>query len=763
MQNKEITKKKNDILKSIMSNPKLAKTFSEAFSSPIGSTKRKQVKSVLSIIKKMGGIKADGKGGMESGVGLPPPSTASAPPTKNYSNMIIFPAAPAFKKRAPQPTASPAPTPLYQSNIQSNDGKGGSETGLASGTNDVYSWENPVPTVPAYSWEKSTSTTPTSTIGPGIIPRAYGAYQDWGMNAYPKLGAAIDKGAISTLGGIGQITAGVGQTIGQNSLAALEWGRYGLSSLFLSGLPKPTTPFIAPQNTAGFKALGDNIVNAFSGPEAVQPASHVPANACYPGNSTPYPTNLTGVPQTGVTEEKKMDTTGTDKKVVNADGTTTIIKADGTTTTVTTPSTTSNIPASWSYPGGATGYALDAVDKRYPGGLAAYMASIQKKATDELGPLETELSNLKSRKENLIPTLTNYVKGKDQYLRYIDEMIRKQEANYMDTDMTDPEVASLYNKSIAYLYTLKGRQETRYGNFLKSATADYEAEVARTQANYDTVANRLQTALTQEGAIAQEDYNNIYNRALALATEAKGAEAAAYSLGILKNQWTESNKTVLGNIPGTPAANEALQAEIKGWISKLSIDKGISDSTTGTVDFTTIPVNGLSSLYYQNQAMGGDERAVTEAIRTVFQRTLQNENTTPEQKTKMSQMIEDLKNTPETAAFGNTLSKEFASGSGGGVVTTTNLSKVKEAVNDLAYSYGGFLGFGKTSSGVQDPEAWKVKYTPILGVTLTNKLLKAITKAMASETYANKPDVLVKEIFADGTGKILDDIISVIQ
>lgn len=783
MQHKQITKSKNDLLKSIMTSPKLSKTFSEAVSAPIGSTKRAQAKSVLSIMRKLGGLRADGQGGMESGITqMPMQSAPVTPPAKNYANMVIFPAAPAFKKRAAEvPTpATPAPTPSFQNNFQRTDGQGGPETGLTDGSN--YSWDQasttPATTTPAtstpaktYSWNQPAPASTESKLGPGVLPNAYGAYSDWMINsvkptaAYPALAAPL-------------AAAGVAQTIGQNSLAALEWGGYGLASLGVSGLPKPTTPFIAPQNTWGFQKIGAGLRNVLgienpynAPPAAVDAPSDVAkieaakGQAKWEDGSNVYNAIIGPKPgSTNVTEKKTVNADGS-TTITKADGSSVVVKTDGTTTVIPPAAPASTMPGAWNYPGGVTGFALDAVDKRYPDGLAAYVAGITKKATDTLGPLETELSNLKARKENLVPTLTNYVKGKDQYLRFIDDMIRKQEENFKNIDTTNPSQYDTYKQSIEYLYLLKGRQENRYSNFLKSATADYEAEVARAQANYDSVSNRLQTAITQEAAIAQEDYNNLYNRALALATEAKGAEAAAYTTGILKAQYTTATKGILDSVPGAQT-NNAYLAEAAGWEKLLSVNKGVGDPTTGTIDFTKIPANGLSGLYYQNQYATGDPAAITEAIRRVFATTLANPETSAADKAKINSMVQDLINTPETAIFGKKLQAELSPSSGGSAnITPALLPKVKNAVNDLVKGYGGMwvTGWGGNSPGVQDPEAWLAKYTPILGAEMASKLLKAITKAMASETYANKPDVLIQEIFADGTGETLSAILSTIQ
>jgi hypothetical protein len=107
MDNKELNRHKVIVMKSIFSNPKLARMFKEALSSPLGSTKRDNARSTLSIIGKLGKAN-DGMGG--PGVSTSPqysPSYANDNhPTyqPDYSNMMIFPAAPKFKAVGSTPT-----------------------------------------------------------------------------------------------------------------------------------------------------------------------------------------------------------------------------------------------------------------------------------------------------------------------------------------------------------------------------------------------------------------------------------------------------------------------------------------------------------------------------------------------------------------------------------------------------------------------------------------------------------------------------------
>ncbi len=115
MDPKEISKHKVNVMKSIFANKKLARTFTDALNSPLGSTKRDNARSTLSIIGKLGGANGQGgpgyygQGGPGDGAlsGFSPVSPSLYSPSysndnhpgykEDYGNMMIFPAAPKFK------------------------------------------------------------------------------------------------------------------------------------------------------------------------------------------------------------------------------------------------------------------------------------------------------------------------------------------------------------------------------------------------------------------------------------------------------------------------------------------------------------------------------------------------------------------------------------------------------------------------------------------------------------------------------------------
>jgi len=68
---------------------------------------------------------------------------------------------------------------------------------------------------------------------------------------------------------------------------------------------------------------------------------------------------------------------------------------------------------------------MGVANEKFGGSLSQYIADLDEKLKKDfdLEPLEKELSDTKAMKGNLVPTLTQYIQGKDKYLKFIDKMI----------------------------------------------------------------------------------------------------------------------------------------------------------------------------------------------------------------------------------------------------------------------------------------------------------------------------------------------------
>lgn len=129
-----------------------------------------------------------------------------------------------------------------------------------------------------------------------------------------------------------------------------------------------------------------------------------------------------------------------------------------------------------------------------------------------------DLDNLLNQKNNLVTRgitlegdLTDYIRGRDEYLNQTQDMIDGFSDQMMTMDMGNPNVAKQADNYINYLFTLRGRQNKRYIEFLNSGINQYNAELTDISSSYDKALAAYQHELTQKSAVSQEEYTMYYN------------------------------------------------------------------------------------------------------------------------------------------------------------------------------------------------------------------------------------------------------------
>jgi hypothetical protein len=670
MQNNNI-KKKNELFHSIMSNPKLSRTFKEAMSSPIGSTKREQAKSILSIMKKVGGVNTqDGKGGVQS-------TLASTPYTApDFSNLMVFPALPNFKTTSSSATPAPSTT--------------------------TPDWQKDLASVSS-SWKPSTVETPAksyASLGQISTPYTPKPLSSFGVNTPTK----ID-------------TTSMSDTTPQTNIKA---------------------PVVATDTKTGLDInnLPESVKNALNSGGTKTDTSNAPAVSGVSGESSS-------------SSSTPVDTTYTPPTGGNADVAKAVAAGEG-----------------------ATAFAMDYADAKFGGGLDQYITNLDAKLKKDfnLEPLEQSLSDLKSEGTNLVPTLQNYIRGKDQYLKFIDSMIEQTENQATTKDLSDPADLNAYNRQLNYLYTLKGRQNTRYGNFLNSAVADYNADVTRAQSNYDNIYKDYSDALTRQGTMAQNEYNNLLTRMSSAYTELENAPTKAYNLALLKQQLYGNSSSVLGVSDGQITSNADYLKDIDTYSKQWLQPESATATDGGSLDMTRVGTEGLAGLYAQVAIEQGDMRALTETIRRGLVNTLKNSGNDPKVVKQVKGLIDDLTNSgyTESETWGTTLQNQLfgsISNSLSGFVLG-KISTVKNAVNDLVNPHGGFLGIGKSASALTDTstkEKWMKQYSA-LGTDFLNDLYNSINLTAKSYASLGQPaNAIYSQLFKGTDQENADAIASTIS
>lgn len=867
MQDKETIKKKNDLFKSMMKNPKMSKAFKDAMSSPIGSTKREQGRSLFSIMKKVGGIKNDGMGGpVDTANANPyfPTSTNSSASSYNSdnSNLMIFPSAPKFKtnKVAPVNTTVSTSKNLFNSNTNLNPnnidfskmglklGSDGGDTSALTNFNkdqkkgSLFNVGAQPKTLGGVNLPSSNSIfNPNQTAfgnSPSLNPSASVLEKlknfDLQIKPTPLKTRSAFAGVEDTATGLeGFATDENGKYLWEYDASGKlvgwltkkrqkEQEKEGTERALFKKRDERNAPKIEEPNLegetpildkigSGLKSGGtgpaDGATNAFNiaaksvasllnlnpnsafAQDLIVPlAGAISTNEGYWNGTSKVaiknnnPGNLKYVGQKGATEDDRgfavFQTPEEGAQALVND--LTIKYNSGKYATIndlmSVYSPDSDNPASPTYGGGDTGSSVYGDLSKYSnlgGGSYAFaedlamsnfgdrrinqvLADNTAAFKEALTPLELELSRLNSMSPNFVSTMTDYIKGKDQYLKFIDSMIEQTEGQLMDEDMGDPNVAARYNNYMGYLTTLKGRQNERYGNYLNSAIDDYNAEVQTAQDNVDTFTKDAGDILNQQNLIDTEIYNSIMSRGESAYKEIMDAEEKEVRLDILKGQKLEID--IKNGVSGLEAGvyDEDYFKKKKVYGDEYLIQDKDNYDGYQTLDPIKIGPDGLINLYGEVAQTGSDANfmALTSTISIGFKNAIKNSDNPTETMAEVKKSIEELRNSgyENSEKWADNLTDSVFSQNGVNEKLSetikTNINEIEKAAKDLVSGYGGFLGLGRKAPGLQDKETWMDKYDS-LDSSLLESLYYAISTAIQPGTaYEEDPMSYVKGLFS---------------
>jgi hypothetical protein len=403
---------------------------------------------------------------------------------------------------------------------------------------------------------------------------------------------------------------------------------------------------------------------------------------------------------------------------------------------------------------GSVNFALGIMDKKYGGNLSEMIEDIDKATKEEfkLPELEQKLSELKAKKENFIPTLSMYIKGKDKYGKVIDKLIRQTEESLTTKDMNDPQTARRYTNYLNYLYEIKGRQSSRYGNYLNAAIGDYNSDVTELENEYkDAVANYT-SVLNTKSNIAKEDYENTYNRLVNLYTEIQDAPIKARNLEILTQQIDSNNITNFKNLMDQyNGTDEDFLKKKNEYIDNIADKDGI-------IDMDKIPSGSLEYIYGQGMVKSGgkDLPIITESLRQVLSKTLNSNKTDQSQIFKIKEMINDLRTTEYSSQandLNNALSSTIKSLTSDYVLG--KLGDIQDATKELVK--GNFWG---RKPGLQDKDAWMERNSS-LNTDFLNLLYNTINNSVQENpSILSDPNPFLEYFFLGDNDKDKADNIS---
>ena len=693
--NNDLNKKKAEFLKSIMGSPKLSRVLSDALSSPIGSTKRVNSKSILSIMKKMNGMRNDGQGGPST-----PYSQTNAPShkqPKDYSNMIIFPAAPKFKVKKETPK---------------QDGQGG--------PNDF--------SLPSFGNFKAGMT--TSPFGG---QETYTAPAFTPINPFAPIGKAVGAGYKA----VGDVGYAVGSTAADIAKAPFAPN----PNIHFSGQTSPfgVMPGSTPTVRGKYGAPPSVTYPTLSG---AKPPITTPSTGIKPEEQPIAPTEKPVIP----TREMAGVPTGGAQEIV----------IPGIPQPQTKEEEIKKLAQSAVGEGtGAAFFAQSIADEKFSGGLGKYLDELDSKLKEnfKVNEIEQSLNNITSLKENFVPTMENYIRGKDDYLKNVDSLIDQTKDSMIDTDMSDPDVKKRADTYLAYLYTLKGRQNQRYGSLLNNAIADYNADVNKIQNQYNSVYKQYNDTITRKATIAQNEYNTLYSTMGDLYNNLENAPVKQLQNELLKEQLLNAHLINIQN--GTKSTSINFLPEVKEYKDRILDDKG---------NLLSSDIINLPTIYGQLIQAGKTPAGITDTVARGIATGLANIKEENGESAALSlakdyrNMINDLASQPGGAQYANQLSPTLARTSGSLVSSYifNNVSNIKQSLNSLVS--GGWMG--KSYLEKNDKEGWVKANKSTIDENILEDIYDAGKMSQnQSDVYSKNPSLLfTKDAQGNNVYKNISDV-----
>lgn len=119
--------------------------------------------------------------------------------------------------------------------------------------------------------------------------------------------------------------------------------------------------------------------------------------------------------------------------------------------------------------------------------------------------------------------LTDYIRGRDEFLNQTDQMLESFKDKVLTMDTSDPFIATQAQNYSNYLYTLRGRQNKRYIEFVNTSINQYEAQTEALTSTLNTALDAYENELQTKSGLAEEEYNMYYNALSSMYEEAVNA------------------------------------------------------------------------------------------------------------------------------------------------------------------------------------------------------------------------------------------------
>ena len=793
-------KYKGSALKTIMNSPKLSKILQDGLESPIGSTKRTQAKSILSIMKKIGGgntsefipkakevkdnytmlrdyIK-DGQGGPETSPSTTPTLTQRAPTpiNPNFSSTLGTESrllAP--KNTTPTTNLTIGPTGLAQSSLGVKKPTV-NIPGLSPNLSMTSSLDYKVPTTPSLTMTpegtvqgandfenlikgiqgtpKPVAAAPTTPTAPKTTPSTTGAtspdvtYKEKGFADY-----GDDKGIVVSTG------PDTWFFVSNNGMSRGKVGAKQEEAI--GGVATDNPEFI--DNTgknAGVKNYSTGTIYATS------------ANTwMWMGNNGEIKKGENGKPGE-VIRPATAGVTGTTGSTAGTTGETGAT-ADNLFAGTNYESTWNNMPDAQKK---ALLPMVEMVAANYGPDMAAMMiqsdhekmkalfpgvpddqlpwgASYLRQVDDlssrlkeeyKLNLLTNEKANLAKSGSTLVQDLTKYIKGRDTYIESVNGMIDKVKSNMIQSSGI---AGNAMNKQyLDYLYVLKGRQNSRYTTLINDATTRHDAMMENLDNEIKTRTAQYKEELATKTEMTKTDYDNMRKTLASMYTSIASAPLNDLAIKQAQVNYDKSNLETIKDALGSSTSGKTPLEEVEAY------KKNFITTDSGTGITTLIPDTDLNyKIPLALSGTGYDPVNLTSFLTDAIKSTYGNSSSFADLQ-KGINMIDNYNESSSTDASGNVLVPKTTLYQ---ALSTPIYNTVKNVLKDkMSFIKNALKELAKKGSDKLPRDKFVSDYNGDIG---DEDLLKAIWDSYVESI--GQPGATAQDIFGDLNNISDDDLI----
>jgi hypothetical protein len=222
--------------------------------------------------------------------------------------------------------------------------------------------------------------------------------------------------------------------------------------------------------------------------------------------------------------------------------------------------------------------------------------------------------------------ITDYIRGRDEYLNEVQGLIDDFKDQAVNMDMANPVIKQRAAQYQNYLYTLKGRQNKRYSEFLQASVTDFANRIDAQKQMIDMTSQDLKQQIEFKAGLAVDEYNRYYTILTDMYNQALGLPELEASRAQAKADLVSTVASIIGDASDAASAIEFSEGYIK---TRKYLDEALLDS-----DGNMLPTSrNFADVWAQNSTPYGavpeeHRAAIAESWKNAYQSDFLNvENT----------------------------------------------------------------------------------------------------------------------------------------